>query len=83
MQSTSDVHAGPGVRRLARELGVNLDYGARQWSKAAYYKRRCASFCEKPINASAKRWHAYALPAAPVIDFSKFGPIETQALITY
>lgn len=73
------VSAGPSVRRLARELGVNLNEikGSGRKSRVmkedvqAYVKARLS---EKPSSGS------FAFPSAPAIDFSKFGEVEIKPL---
>ena len=69
-----------GVRRIAREFGVNLAQVSGSGPKQRILKEDVQTFVKITIDASATVWHACALPAAPVVDFSKFGPIETQAL---
>lgn len=77
--SHSLVAAGPAVRRLARELGVNLDEVKGSGRKArvtkedvqAYVKQRLS---EKPAAGG------FSLPTVPTIDFSSFGEIETRPL---
>lgn len=72
--------AGPAVRRMARELGVDLTLlmGSGRKSRItkddvqAYVKNRLA---EKPAAAGG-----FALPQAPVIDFTKFGAVEVKPL---
>jgi len=71
--------AGPSVRRLAREFGVDLSKVSGSGRKArimtedvqAWVKARLA---EKPAAGG------FSMPQAPVIDFSKFGPTEVKAL---
>jgi pyruvate dehydrogenase E2 component (dihydrolipoamide acetyltransferase) len=74
----SGVFAGPAVRRLARELDIDLtaingsgEHGriTREDVKAAV---RGAS--------GAAAGGGVGLPAVPVVDFAKFGPIETVPL---
>lgn len=73
------IAAGPAVRRMARELGVNLAavHGSGRKTRItkediqAYVKSRLS---EKPASGSL------SMPANPVIDFSKFGEIETKPL---
>ncbi|WP_420324201.1 dihydrolipoyllysine-residue acetyltransferase [Legionella hackeliae] len=75
----SNIPAGPAVRRMAREFGINLAEVKGSGRKAritkedlqAYVKGRLS---EKPATGG------FALPTAPVIDFSKFGDIETKPL---
>ncbi|WP_133135144.1 dihydrolipoyllysine-residue acetyltransferase [Legionella rowbothamii] len=77
--SAAFVSAGPAVRRMARELGVNLADVKGSGRKGrvgkediqAYVKARLS---EQPGSSSL------GIPAAPVIDFTQFGEIETKPL---
>jgi pyruvate dehydrogenase E2 component (dihydrolipoamide acetyltransferase) len=74
----SGVFAGPAVRRLARELGLDLNQ-----LKGTGEKGRIT---REDLKASLARGTATpaagggALPAVPQVDFAKFGPIETVPL---
>jgi pyruvate dehydrogenase E2 component (dihydrolipoamide acetyltransferase) len=74
----SGVFAGPAVRRLARELGLDLNQ-----LKGTGEKGRIT---REDVKASLARGTATpaasggALPAVPQVDFAKFGPIETVPL---
>ena len=78
----ANVYAGPAVRRLARELGVDLTQvngsGARERivkeDVQSYVKSRLAGMAE-PRSATAA-----GIPPMPAVDFTKFGAIETVAL---
>ena len=72
--STEKVFASPGVRRLARELGINL-----QIIKGSGPKRRVT---KDDLNGYIKlqmAMSAGSIPAPqPVIDFSQWGDVEVQ-----
>ena len=72
--STEKVFASPGVRRLARELGINL-----QIIKGSGPKRRVT---KDDLNGYIKLQMAMStgsIPAPqPVIDFSQWGDVEVQ-----
>ena len=74
--STDKVFASPGVRRLARELGINL-----QIIKGSGPKRRVT---KDDLNGYIKlqmAMSAGSIPAPqPVIDFSQWGDVEVQKL---
>lgn len=81
LQSTSDIHAGPGVRRLARELGVNLAQLAGSGPKQRIIKDDVHAYVKDQLTRMQSGGSMpAALPPMPVVDFSKFGPIETKAL---
>lgn len=81
VQSTSDVHAGPGVRQLARELGVNLSTLSGSGPKQRILKEDVQTFVKGKL---AQLQNGASLPSAmpslPAIDFSKFGPTNTLSL---
>lgn len=76
LQSTSDIHAGPGVRRLARELGVNLTWVPASGPKQRILKEDVNAYVKQQLN----QMQSGSLPMAPAIDFSKFGAIELTPL---
>lgn len=78
--STDNVHAGPGVRRLARELGVNLAQVSGSGSKQRILKEDVQQFVKNQLAGGAQVSGGFALAAAPQVDFAKFGDIEVQAL---
>ncbi|HWZ64559.1 MAG TPA: 2-oxo acid dehydrogenase subunit E2 [Steroidobacteraceae bacterium] len=87
----SRAHAGPSVRKFARELGVDLARVAGQGFKGrithedvkAFVKSALASAAPPSATAATVAVGAAArsaLPAVPVVDYSQFGPVETQPL---
>ena len=80
---TGKSHAGPAVRRFARELGVDLDKVTGTGPKNRILKEDVQNFVKQTINApqsSAGSGLALNLGEAPQIDFAKFGEIEEQPL---
>lgn len=75
----ADVHAGPAVRKLAREFGVDLALVAASGRKDRILKEDVQQYVKSKLTQMPAT-SGSALPLAPVVDFSKFGPIETQAL---
>jgi pyruvate dehydrogenase E2 component (dihydrolipoamide acetyltransferase) len=74
------VHAGPSVRRLARELGVDLAQVAGTGEKGRITKDDLkSSLAGGAAPAGAARGGA-GLPETPTVDFAKFGPIEVKPL---
>jgi pyruvate dehydrogenase E2 component (dihydrolipoamide acetyltransferase) len=77
----AEIYAGPYVRRLARELGVDLvrvsGSGPRQRVQKedvqAFVRQRLA----QPVAAAAG---GGAIPAVPDVDYAKFGPVTTGEL---
>lgn len=76
-EANADVHAGPYVRRFARELGVNLAQVSGTGPKQRILKDDVQAYVKAQLTAGPG---TMGLPAAPVIDFAKFGTIETQPL---
>src|SRR6266700_3871735 len=79
------VHAGPGVRRLARELGLDLAALSGSGPKGRITKEDVIAGVRGPTDAGAAAPVLAASPAAgipevPAQDFSKFGPVEVRPL---
>jgi pyruvate dehydrogenase E2 component (dihydrolipoamide acetyltransferase) len=78
-------HAGPSVRRMARELGVDLSAVTASGPKGRIIKDDLLRFLRGPAQAPAAAEPAAApqgagIPEVPALDFSKFGPVETVQL---
>jgi pyruvate dehydrogenase E2 component (dihydrolipoamide acetyltransferase) len=75
-ESSGRVYAGPAVRKLARELGVDLTQVQGSGAKSRITKEDLHEFVKSRINAAPAVSSAPGLPAIEDIDFSKFGEIE-------
>ncbi|MHB1947843.1 MAG: dihydrolipoyllysine-residue acetyltransferase [Gammaproteobacteria bacterium] len=75
----ADVHAGPAVRRLAREFGVDLAQVTGSGPKQRILKEDVQAYVKGRLSQVAVASGA-GLPVAPSVDFAKFGPVETTAL---
>jgi pyruvate dehydrogenase E2 component (dihydrolipoamide acetyltransferase) len=76
-------HAGPGVRRLARELEVDLATISGTGPKGRITKDDLLATIRGPVaagTATAAPAAGSGIPAIPAVDFAKFGPVETQPL---
>lgn len=73
------VYAGPAVRKLARELGVDLARVPGSGSRGRVQKEDLHGFVKARLQAPASGSAAggSGIPAVPDIDFSQFGEIET------
>ena len=79
----SGVHAGPSVRRVARELAVDLTKVSGTGEKGRVTKEDLLQFLKGPAAAPAKAAAPAAtsgIPEIPAQDFSKFGPIEVKPM---
>jgi len=76
------VHAGPGVRRLARELGLDLTTLAGTGPKGRITKEDVIAGVRGPAAAppTAAAVAGAGIPEVPAQDFSKFGPVEVRPL---
>jgi pyruvate dehydrogenase E2 component (dihydrolipoamide acetyltransferase) len=70
------VNAGPAVRRLARELDLELNTVAGTGEKGRITK----DDIKAALAGGAKPAGGAGLPEVPVVDFAKFGPIEIKPL---
>ena len=73
------VHASPGVRRLARELGVSLTEMHGRGEKGRITKDDVLALVRGPAPAPAAA-ATMGIPDIPAQDFAKFGPVETKPL---
>jgi len=73
-----DVHAGPAVRRIAREVGIDLNKIKGTGEKGRITKDDVKNYVKTKIQQAESG--GFGLPPAPQVDFSKFGEVESQAL---
>jgi pyruvate dehydrogenase E2 component (dihydrolipoamide acetyltransferase) len=81
-KTSSIVHAGPAVRKIAREFGVDLGKVQGSGPKGRIIKEDVQKYVkaalESPIAASASVGNA--IPQVPEVDFAKFGPIREEPM---
>src|SRR4029079_16862258 len=86
VKAPAGAHAGPSVRRMARELGVDLSQITASGAKGRITKDDLLSFLKGPGGAGGAQPAAPAaaqgsgIPEIPAQDFSKFGPVQKQDL---
>ena len=86
-EAFSKAHAGPGVRKLARELGVDLGRVSGSGPKARILPADVYKFVKSvmtgaaaPAAGAAPGGVGLTLAPWPKVDFAKFGLIETKPL---
>ena len=73
-------HASPSVRKLARELGVDLVQVKGTGLKERVLHDDVKAFVKAILTGAAAAPAGAALPQVPAVDFAKFGEIETKPL---
>ena len=77
---SAEIYAGPAVRLLARELGVDLSQVAGTGPRGRIQKDDVNNFVKSALQSGSKSSGGAGIPDVPVIDFSQFGEIETVKL---
>jgi pyruvate dehydrogenase E2 component (dihydrolipoamide acetyltransferase) len=71
-------HASPSVRKLARELGVDLGHVRGSGQRDRVTAEDVKAFVKEVLKGGA---HAGAtLPAVPIVDFAKYGEVSVEPL---
>jgi pyruvate dehydrogenase E2 component (dihydrolipoamide acetyltransferase) len=80
--SSGSAHASPSIRRFARELGVSLPQVKGSGEKGRVTKDDVQNFVKQSLAQprGAAGGNGLQVLEMPVVDFAKFGPIETKAL---
>lgn len=73
------IHAGPAVRKLAREFGVDLAVVPGSGPKGRVVKEDVQAFVKERVNGPVAAGGS-GIPAVPEVDFSQFGPVTTESL---
>ncbi len=79
VEQTGDVYAGPAVRKLARQLGVDMGKVSGTGPRGRLQKDDIRSYVKPIVQAAqsgASLGGGSGIPALPVVDYSKFGEIE-------
>ena len=83
-KNDADIYAGPAVRKLARELGIELrdvtGSGPRGRMTQDDVRRYVKHLVSKMATISASPVAGSGIPPVPSVDFSKFGAVEQQPL---
>ncbi|PID43007.1 MAG: dihydrolipoyllysine-residue acetyltransferase [Proteobacteria bacterium] len=80
--SDTSVHAGPAVRRLAREFGVDLARVKGSGPKQRILKEDVQQFVKAALKSTAVEGGAVGsgIPAVALPDFSQFGPVVRRPM---
>jgi pyruvate dehydrogenase E2 component (dihydrolipoamide acetyltransferase) len=76
--SFGEAHASPSVRKLARELGVDLGRVRGSGAKGRVTADDVKAFVKEVLLGGASGGVAW--PAVPSVDFAKYGTVETEPL---
>jgi pyruvate dehydrogenase E2 component (dihydrolipoamide acetyltransferase) len=81
----ADIHAGPAVRRIAREFGVDLTHIKGTGFKQRILKEDVQAYVKARLSgaiATGAQGPSILgdMAPAPAVDFSKFGAVEAQPL---
>ncbi|MFP6809392.1 MAG: 2-oxo acid dehydrogenase subunit E2 [Pseudomonadales bacterium] len=78
VSEAAKVHAGPAVRKLAREYGVQLTQITGTGKLSRILKEDIQAYVKKRLSADEQG--GSGIPPIPKIDFAKFGEIELKPL---
>ena len=83
IQDFSGAHASPGVRRMARELDIDLATVKGTGEKGRVTKEDIKASLGGGAKGAAAGATAggMAIPEIPAVDFSKFGPVEIKPMV--
>ena len=73
-------HASPSVRRFARELGVNLPQVKGSGEKGRITRDDVQNFVKQALAQPRGAGGGMQVLAMPVVDFAKFGAVESRPL---
>lgn len=76
IRPSKPVHAGPAVRLLARELGVDLAQVRGSGPRERILKEDLTAFVKKKMREPERVSAGAGIPAVPDQDFSKFGSVD-------
>lgn len=77
--TSGDVHAGPSVRKLARQMGIDLTEVKSTGPRGRIIKDDLRNFVKSVMQTRSQGGTVSSgsgIPAIPAVDFSKFGEVE-------
>ena len=75
--SQANLYAGPAVRRIAREFGIDLTQIRGTGEKNRISKEDVQNYVRQRLSQTSS---GFNFPAAPTIDFAKYGAVSTEPL---
>jgi pyruvate dehydrogenase E2 component (dihydrolipoamide acetyltransferase) len=73
-------HASPSMRKLGRELGVDLSLVKGTGRHGRILEQDIKSYVKEHVGKAVAAAGGFVLPEAPFVDFARFGLIESQPL---
>jgi pyruvate dehydrogenase E2 component (dihydrolipoamide acetyltransferase) len=73
-------HASPAIRRLGRELGVDLSLVKGTGRSGRILEQDIKNYVKEHVGKAVAAKDGFVLPEAPYVDFARFGLIEAQPL---
>ncbi len=75
-EPATGVYAGPSVRKLARELGVDLQRVKGSGPRSRILKEDLQQYVQRSLRGQPEAVAGGAIPAIPEVDFARFGEVE-------
>ncbi|MCK5892969.1 MAG: dihydrolipoyllysine-residue acetyltransferase [Endozoicomonadaceae bacterium] len=79
-QANKRIHAGPSVRKIAREFGVDLSLIQGSGPHSRILKEDVQTYVKTKLSAPTSASSGLGIPQMPAVDFSKWGDIEEKPL---
>ncbi|MEQ8265317.1 dihydrolipoyllysine-residue acetyltransferase [Pseudohaliea sp.] len=73
-----DVYAGPAVRKLAREFGVELGQVSGSGPRGRILKEDIQGYVQKALKEGPAPAAGAGVPPVPEVDFAAFGPVSVE-----
>jgi pyruvate dehydrogenase E2 component (dihydrolipoamide acetyltransferase) len=80
LTSSGPAHASPSVRKMARELGVDLSRVAGTGPRGRVLQEDVQKFVKQALAGQVPGRGGLDLLPWPKVDFARFGPVETRPL---
>ena len=78
--ATGTIYAGPAVRRIAREFGVDLTKVRGTGDKGRLLKEDVQNYVKAQLANPSVEGAASGIPSVPEVDFSQWGEVEIEPL---